>query len=143
MSELLPPYKITPPSIPSGLIYCFTTDYNMNYEVRFGRKEKDILSATIVFGVTNDEFEGEEYVATNKGDVYRVMSTIVEIVRTYKAKHPNIHSLEFTGEPAKNENTEEQTKRLKLYKRYIKYVFDDSWKIVSDKNRVIISKKAA
>ncbi len=35
--------------------------------------------AAKVFGVVNDEFEGEEYVATNKGEVYQVMNTIVEI----------------------------------------------------------------
>ena len=117
-------YKITPPAIRSGTVYCFTTDSGIHYEVRFGRKQNNILSTTIVFGVTNEEYEGEEYVVTNKGEVYRVMATIVEIVRQYRKEHPNVNSYEFTGEPVKDEENHNTTVRLKLYKRYIKQVFD-------------------
>lgn len=55
---------------------------------RFGRLQDNILHANIVFGVINDEFEGEEYVATNRGEVYQVMNTIVEIVKNYMSEHP-------------------------------------------------------
>ncbi|GAB4249670.1 MAG: hypothetical protein Kow0079_02420 [Vicingaceae bacterium] len=137
----LKPYPINYPVIKSGNVYTFETDSNLLYEVRFGRKANDILSTTIVFGVTNDEFEGEEYIVTNKGEVYRVMATIVEIVRIYKEIHPNVHTFEFSGEPTKNEKPEEPTIRLKLYKRYIERIFDNSWKVESIGNKVIIYRK--
>ena len=41
------------------------------------------MHASIVFGVVNDEFEGEEYVTTNRGEVYQVMNTIVEIINDF------------------------------------------------------------
>ncbi|MBK7183010.1 MAG: hypothetical protein IPH89_08755 [Bacteroidetes bacterium] len=60
-------YKIIAPAISTAGVYYFTTDCGVNYEVRFGRRQDNILHATIVFGVTNDEYEGEEYTLTNKG----------------------------------------------------------------------------
>lgn len=141
LKGLAQPYKITPPAIKSGTEYHFTTNSGIHYEVRFGRKQNDILSANIVFGVTNDEYEGEEYVVTNKGDVFRVMATIVEIVHLYMEQHPNVHSYEFTGEPTSEETENQATVRLKLYKRYIKRVFDENWDVVLDGNKITIKKK--
>ena len=131
LSNLVNPYRINFPQIKSGSVYTFTTDTGMFYEVRFGRKQNDILSSTIVFGVTNDEFEGEEYSQTNKGEVYKVMSTIVEIVNAYMQEHPNVHTYEFTGEPKKREDGKEPTVRIKLYTRYIRAVFDKQWQITN------------
>ena len=103
LRSLLQPYKIIPPPIESGSTYYFETDSGMNYEVRFGRKQNNILNTSIVFGVINDEFEGEEYSQTNKFEMYKVMATIVEIVRTYMQLHPKINCYEFTGEPTNKE----------------------------------------
>jgi len=137
----VPIYDIVYPKIKSGNEYFFTTDSGIEYEVRFGRKQQDILSATIVFGVLNDEFDGEEYAVTNKGEVYRVISTIVTIVNIYKREHPNIHSYEFTGEPTSDESDSEATIRIKLYQRYLNRIFDPSWHIHAEGNRVIVSRK--
>ncbi|MBL4670156.1 MAG: hypothetical protein JKY30_12960 [Flavobacteriales bacterium] len=52
MGDNLQPYHIIPPVIKSGTVYSFTTGSGVNYEVRFGRKQNNILNATIVFGVT-------------------------------------------------------------------------------------------
>ncbi|GIK69692.1 MAG: hypothetical protein HND27_06460 [Bacteroidetes bacterium] len=141
MSGLVKPYRIVFPPIKSGSVFTFTTDTGIFYEVRFGRKQNDILSATIVFGVTNDEFEGEEYSETNKGEVYKVMSTIVLIVLSYMQEHPNIHTYEFTGEPKKQEDSKKPTVRIKLYTRYIRQVFDKQWGVTTEGNRIIISRK--
>ena len=76
--------KILPvefPAIKSAGLYYFNTPSGMRYEVRFGRRQDNILHASIVFGVVNDEFEGEEYVTTNRGEVYQVMNTISEIIK--------------------------------------------------------------
>ncbi len=141
MQGLSESFQINLPQIKSGTLYTFTTTSGIFYEVQFGRKQHDILSSTIVFGVTNDEFEGEEYAETNKGEVYKVMATIVDIVKIYMNEHPNVHTYEFTGEPKKQENVKEPTVRIKLYLRYIRKVFDKNWQVTTDGNRVVISKK--
>lgn len=134
-------YKIIPPPIESGSTYYFETDSGMNYEVRFGRKQNNILNTSIVFGVINDEFDGEEYSQTNKFEVYRVMATIVEIVRKYMRLHPKINCYEFTGEPTKKEMDKEGRIRLMLYNRYLPLVFDDSWEIIKESNRTLVKKR--
>lgn len=120
MGDNLQPYHIIPPVIKSGTVYSFITDSRLNYEVRFGRKQNNILNSTIVFGLTNEEYDGEEYSVTNKGEVYRVMATIVEVVRQYKAEHPNINLFEYTGEQSEIEKSKNRNVRLALYSRYIK-----------------------
>ena len=134
-------YKIQPPAISSGSVYLFSTDSGVEYEVRFARKKDNLLRATIAFGVLNEEYEGEEYVETNKGEVYRVMHTIVEIVKMYIKEHPNIRSFEFTGEPARGEDEDNAHKRLFLYKRYVSRVFDDQWDWEMKGNRMIVFRK--
>ena len=138
---MLAPFKINYPAIKTGSIYTFQTLNGIDYEVRFARKKNNLLHATIAFGVLNDEFDGEEYVQTNKGEAFKVMSTIVTIFNNYKKEHPNINTYEFVGEPTVNENAESPKKRLNLYRRYLHYIFDDSWKLKISGNRVIITKK--
>jgi hypothetical protein len=133
-------YHIVPPAIPSGNVYMFTTKYGVRYEVRFGRKKDNFLSAVIVFGVLNEEYEGEEYVVTNKGDVYNVMATISDIVKMYMEQHPNINTYEFCGEPNKDTLEDELTTRTKLYIRYLDYIFGPTWNRKIIGNRVIVSK---
>ncbi|MBL4652111.1 MAG: hypothetical protein JKY53_04475 [Flavobacteriales bacterium] len=135
-------YKIIPPAIPSAGLYYFTTDSGVKYEVRFGRKQNDLLCATIVFGVINEEYEGEEYVNTNKGEVYRVMNTIVEVVQFFRAQHPNIRSYEFTGEPGEGEDTTDgvPTKRIRMYHRYVMRIFGDKWNCNFEGNKITVYK---
>ncbi len=121
-------------------MYLFTTDSELEYEVRFARKKDNLLHATVAFGVLNEEFGGEEYSVTNRGEVYKVMATIVKIVRTYMAEHPNLRLVEFTGEPTEDESTDSTTKRLALYNRYLKDIFDSSWKFRQIGNRMIAEK---
>ena len=127
---------------PSGLeaYIKFLTDSEIEYEVRFARKKNNLLHASIAFGVLNDEFEGEEYALTNRGEVYRVMSTIVLIVKAYMKEHPNVKIYEFVGEPTADEDAEFPRKRLNLYNRYLRDMFDESWKFDLQGNRMVISK---
>lgn len=133
-------YKITLPAIRSGGVYLFVTDSGVEYEVRFGRKQDNILMTTIVFGVTNDEYGGEEYVETNRGELYRVMATIMKIIRLFMDEHPNIISYEFTGLAREDESEETNTTRIKLYNRYVKQVFDSSWRIELSGDKLIAIK---
>ncbi|MDT8411082.1 MAG: hypothetical protein RQ875_01355 [Vicingaceae bacterium] len=139
MSKIVP-YNIVYPNIKSGAIYSFTTGSGVNYEVRFGRKEDNILYTSLVFGVTNEEYDGEEYSITNKGEMYRVMRTIVEVVKVYLKEHPNITQFEYTGEQSQKEKERSRNARLALYNRYICQVFDDNWTIITSNSKVIIKK---
>ena len=141
MSNNITPYRIILPAIKSGTVYSFTTDSEVIYEVRCGRKQNNILNATIVFGVTNEEYDGEEYSITNRGEVYNVMATIVEVVRLYKAEHPNINLYEYTGEQSEKEKSKNKNVRLALYNRYISRVFDKSWEVQNLEGKVVIKKK--
>lgn len=140
MSGQLPLYKIIAPAIPSAGVYFFTTESGLNYEVRFGRRQDNILHATIVFGVINDEFEGEEYVVTNRGEVFRVMSTIAEIVKMFMAEHPKIMYYEFTGIPKDGEDESKSSQRTLLYKRYLPRIFDNTWQMHFNRNSALANR---
>jgi hypothetical protein len=134
-------YKIIPPPIESGSVYYFTTKSKIQYEVRFGRKQNNILNTSIVFGVLNDEFDGDEYSMTNRFEVYKVMSTIAAIVRRYIKLHPKINCYEFTGEPTEKEMDNDGRIRLRLYNRYLPQIFDESWEIRKEHEKTMVSKK--
>lgn len=136
------PYDIIAPAIPSGQIYQFTTQHGVEYEVRFGRKKENILHAVVVFGVLNDEYEGEEYVLTNKGDVFQVMTTIAAIIKMYMKEHPNMRTFEFTGILSEFDDERYPSQRTKLYMRYIPRIFPmDDWTTTIEGNRILASRK--
>lgn len=137
------PYNIKAPAIPSGPEYFFTTDSGVDYEVRFGRKQDNILAASIVFGVLNEEFdqdEAGEYVVVNRGEMYRVMATVSKVIQMYMNEHPRMMSYEFTGENRQHEGdgTTQITARTKMFLRYIERIFGDGWKPVISGNTVTV-----
>ncbi len=135
-------FKYITPPIPSAGVYFFTTDADILYEVRFGRKQSDILSVNIVFGVLNDEFDGEEYTLTNRGEFYSVMMTILEIIEHFKSLNKNVHHYEFSGEPTQShEISDGPTKRTNVYFKWAKRVFPESeWKHRLEGNKVVIER---
>lgn len=134
-------YSIIPPVIPSGSIYLFKTESEVEYEVRFARKKDNLLYTTLAFGVLNEEYEGEEYVLTNRHEVFKVMRTISAIVRMYMAEHPNVRTYEFTGEPTIKDAKAGKSKRMQLYKRYIPQIFNSEWGSTLHGNKMIIQRK--
>jgi len=134
------PYNIEFPVIRSGSVYKFQTDSEIEYEVRFARKKNNLLHTSIAFGVLNDEFEGEEYALTNRGEAYRVMTTIVDVVKAYMHEHPNVKIYEFVGEPTAQEHDEFPRKRLILYSRYLRKMFDLTWEFKLEGNKMLIIK---
>ncbi|MBT3647763.1 MAG: hypothetical protein HN542_05930 [Flavobacteriales bacterium] len=135
-------YKIIPPGIPSAGRYYFTTESGVKYEVRFGRKQNNVLSVNIVFGVLNDEYEGEEYVLTNRGEFYSVMATIEKIIEDFRSNNANVHTFEFAGEPvSKRPKSNAPTKRTKVYMKWAVKIFSaDQWKITQVGNKVTIKR---
>ena len=136
-SNILP---IEYPSIPSAGVYYFTTKSGLRYEVRFGRLQDNILHANIVFGVIDDEFEGEEYVTTNRGEVYQVMNTIVEIVKDYMREHPKVNVYEFNAVGREGEDGNVENARMALYRRFLPRIFDKSWKFKIDGNFALVTR---
>lgn len=143
-------FPIEYPPIKSAGLYYFNTSSGLRYEVRFGRRQDNILHSTIVFGVINDEFEGEEYVTTNRGEVYRVMNTIVMIVKDFMEQHQKVniyefHAIDRDDEDERPSQQEQKNKikgnsRLKLYKRYLPKIFEKGWNFNFDGNNAIVSK---
>lgn len=128
------------PNIPSAGVYYFNTKSGLRYEVRFGRLQDNILHANIVFGVINDEFEGEEYITTNRGEVYQVMNTIVEIVKNYMREHPKVNVYEFNAVDKEGETDTTQNSRMLLYKRFLPRIFEDNWKFKIEGNFALVTK---
>jgi hypothetical protein len=144
-------FPIEFPPIKSAGVYYFNTSSGLRYEVRFGRRQDNILHSTIVFGVINEEFEGEEYVTTNRGEVYRVMNTIVKIVKDFMEQHSKVNIYEFHAidrddedehaSPAEiKKNKIKGNARLKLYKRYLPKIFEQGWSFNFDGNNAIVNK---
>jgi hypothetical protein len=128
------------PNIPSAGVYYFNTKSGLRYEVRFGRLQDNILHANIVFGVVNDEFEGEEYVTTNRGEVYQVMNTIVEIVKNYMKEHAKVNIYEFNAVGREDEDENAENARMALYRRFLPKIFNDGWKFKIDGNFALVQK---
>lgn len=144
-------FTIEFPPIKSAGVYYFNTSSGLRYEVRFGRRQDNILHSTIVFGVINEEFEGEEYVTTNRGEVYKVMNTIVMIVKDFIDQHSKVNIYEFHAVDRDDEDDHQAGKehqknkikgnaRLKLYKRYLPRIFEKGWSFNFEGNNAIVTK---
>lgn len=151
MTDTASIFTIEYPAIKSAGVYYFNTSSGLRYEVRFGRRQDNILHSTIVFGVINEEFEGEEYVTTNRGEVYKVMNTIVMIVKDFMLQHPKVNIYEFhaidrddeekhASELESKKNTIKGNARLKLYKRYLPKIFEQGWNFNFEGNNAIVTK---
>jgi hypothetical protein len=103
--------------------------------------QENILHSNIVFGVINDEFDGEEYIATNKGEVYQVMNTIVEIIKNYMLEHPKVNVYEFNAIGRENEDNSIENGRMVLYKRFLPKIFDNNWNYKIEGNFALVTKK--
>lgn len=134
-------YPITYPDFGQNGLYRFTTDNGIHYEVMFGRREQNPLHVTVVFGVTNEEFEGEEYVETGQHEHFNVMATVVEIVKHYIKIRSSVKLIEFTGVARKGEVEKNSTIRLRFFSRYLKDIFQDNWLFEKHENKIIARKK--
>ena len=138
----IPAFQIKRPDIKSGSNYYFNTDSGLTYEVTFGKKKNNYLGNIINFGVQSDDFE-DEYSETNKGEVWRIIATIIEITRIYHENHSYSNSYEFSGEYKKKENENLPSIRTRMFFRSLKRVIDFRfWEASLENNRIILSRKA-
>ena len=74
------PYAVESPAIPTGEAYYFRSGSGLRYQVLFARKKSNYLANIINFSVLDDAFENE-YSETNRGELYRIVATVAEIIR--------------------------------------------------------------
>ena len=101
--------------------YGFETDTNSEYQVYFesvGEGETwDVSFAAREIGGSSSEFSAD--VITNKGDVYKVMSTVSDIVKDFINDHEEVLQLKFDPSQTGDDPTTKD-KRAKLYMAYFK-----------------------
>ena len=106
-------------------LYEFVTDLGTHYEVMFEieedfSKDEPWEFMNIEFGVDEKDGGGVDYkVETNRGEVFRVMATIVDITKKILKKRKNIKTLTFTGAKTKKGSKDDQ-RRNNLYMAYIR-----------------------
>jgi hypothetical protein len=103
-------------------LYEFVTDLGTHYEVMFEieedySKDEPWEFMNIEFGVDEKDGGGVSYkVETNKGELFRVMATIVDITKSILKERKNIKQLTFSG----SKKDEDDNRRNNLYMAYIK-----------------------
>ncbi len=102
--------------------YTFQTDSGLYYQLDIDIKEQDQErdTAAVGFGVVksnDDDQYFKDYDETpSRGELYKVMSTVVSILKDFIKKNKEVKYLHFTT----NKVGSGETKRLGLYKQYIK-----------------------
>lgn len=104
--------------------YGFETDSGLNYKldiaVSEGDEERD--SAVVSFGISEldtwDYFTDYEKVPS-KGELYKVMATVVDILKDFIKKNKQVKYMYFTTNKLGKEVGKDQSARLNLYRRYI------------------------
>ena len=100
----------------------FTTDSGIRYEVSMYREEDYTQMDTyeimrIEYGVETISGQLSYTQLTNEGELYKVMATVTDIVKTALKKHTDVKQLEFSG--SKDKGVDDQ-RRNKLYTAYVK-----------------------
>jgi hypothetical protein len=134
------PYPIVFPDFGENGLYSFTTKNGIQYEVMFGRRENNPLHVTVVFGVINEEFEGEEYSETKQHDQYSVLATVVKIVKHYIASKTHLKLVEFTGVSREDESERTSNTRIRFFSRYLNEIFESGWLFEINDNKLIARK---
>ena len=134
------PYPIQTPEIKSGAAYYFETGSGLRDQVLFAKKKNSYLENIVNFSVLSEDFE-DEYSETNRGEIYRVIATVVEIIRIYHHHHSYSTSYEFSGEFKEGNDHRETSIRTLLYYRKAKEIMHPAWEIDIRGNKVVVRRK--
>jgi hypothetical protein len=85
-------------------------------------------------------FRSEEYITTNRGEVYQVMNTIVEIIKNYMTEHTKVNVYEFNAIGREGEDGKIENARMCLYKRFLPKIFSQDWKFKIEGNIALVTK---
>lgn len=130
-------YIVQVPAIKSGAEYYFETDSGLKYQVIFARKKSSYLEHIINFSVISEEFE-DEYSETNRGEIYRVIATVIEIIRIFHQHHASSSSYEFSGEFKPGNEAREISIRTLLYYRKAREILHSDWELEVQGNKVVV-----
>ncbi len=133
----IPPYRVQLPAIKTGAAYYFETDSGLKYQVLFARKKNSYLDHVMNFSVLSEEFE-DEYSETNRGEIYRIMSTVVEIIRIFHSHHSGSTSYEFSGEFKPGNEHRQASIRTLLYYRKAREILHPDWEVQIRGNKVVV-----
>jgi len=133
------PYPVEVPAIPSGEAYYFSSGSGLRYQVLFARKKSSYRANIINFSVLDDAFENE-YSETNRGELFRIIATLVEIIRIYHEHHSLSTSYEFSGEFKQGKEPRGASIRSRLYHRVARELLAPGWKLEMEGNKVLISR---
>lgn len=117
------------------IVYTFRTDNNTPYEVHFFDEKKGWY--TLMFAA-----HGKSDIETNKGELYRVMSTLVDITQDFIKKY-NPEAINFTGEDKKSATSILKIKpsqRTSLYRAYLQKHLPSNYKIKQVANHTWIKR---
>lgn len=118
-------------------LYSFVTDDNITYGVNLSRRIEDLTAAEIIFVVMNEEYFDVRHNILNLGDVYNILDTVSECVKLFMADHEEVTKYSFEGYG----DEEEKTQRNTIYiERCVPQIFDDTWEVTIENNRVTINK---
>ncbi len=107
----------------------------------FGRKKNNYLGNILNFSVLSDDYE-DEYSETNRGEVFRIISTIIEVVRIYHEHHPYSNSYEFSGEFKEKNDPPPVSIRTRLYLRTARRIIETSlWEVNLEENKVLVRRR--
>jgi hypothetical protein len=132
----VPPYRVQRPAIRTGADYYFETDSGLKYQVLFARKKSSYLEHVMNFSVLSEEFE-DEYSETNRGEIYRIIATVVEIIRIFHSCHSVSTSYEFSGEFKPGNEDREVSIRTMLYYRKAREILHPDWEVQVLGNKVV------
>ena len=118
---------------PHLIAYTFTTDTNDQYVVKFvsGYSQSGIYTLVFYPGTTIDDDDKIDAI-TNKGTMFRILSTVISIVKTLISKNKNVTGFNWIG--IKSDKPRADAQRDRLYKAYLQKNINQfpNWKIVPD-----------
>jgi hypothetical protein len=112
------PFKVTRVS---DTDYEFETSDGTNYVIEL--VEQWDTQLLVNFGVKGDD---DYSTITNKGDLFRIMATVLIEVKKYIQENPNIDEVVII--PSKSSDTD--TRRTNLYMAYIKKQLPKDWTVI-------------
>jgi len=114
--------------------FTFATDSGLEYYVKFWDTNEDTIEVAFV-AQEPDQYDRAEYsTVTNRGELFKVMATVAEIVLYYLQSHPKYKYL--TYEPSKTTGKDDN-RRDKLYRAYMKKMIPGSQEVPADEKDYI------
>jgi len=114
--------------------FTFATDSGLEYYVKFWDTNEDTIEVAFV-AQEPDQYDRAEYsTVTNRGELFKVMATVAEIVLYYLQSHPEYKYL--TYEPSKTTGKDDN-RRDKLYRAYMKKMIPGSQEVPADEKDYI------